>query len=337
MSHFVRVRLHCCPMPAALAFAAVALLAANPSWAADCAASAVDIALGRAPLASCPQADSDGSGAVNVADLVAAAGASATTANPRGAAGPVTITVGNTIGAPGATVSFDVSLDSAGQSVAGAQNDIAYDPLTPIAETLSGDPDCTVNPATGKDLFLSFLPAGCTYGIDCTSIRAIVISLVDVDPIPDGALYSCKVKIDAAAPGGLHPLDNSNADSSDPGANELTTDAVDGVVSVSSLDNFTCYKAKDLKAPKFQSTTLPVTDQFGSFSAEVKKPFLLCNPTSVNGGAVNDVTGHLVCYKVKGPKLSPRPSGKIGNALGELQLQASKPYVLCVPSSKTPL
>jgi hypothetical protein len=50
--------------------------------------------------------------------------------------------------------------------VAGIQNDITFDPLTPIAATGGGQPDCTANPATGKSIFTAFRPSGCTPGAD---------------------------------------------------------------------------------------------------------------------------------------------------------------------------
>jgi hypothetical protein len=45
----------------------------------------------------------------------------------------------------------------------------------------------------------------------------------------------------------------------------------------------------------------------------------------------------LTCYKIKGPKLvkSQRPNVQVANQLGTTKLQAKKPFLLCVPSSKT--
>jgi hypothetical protein len=107
------------------------------------------------------------------------------------------------------------------------------------------------------------------------------------------------------------------------------------------LDNFKCYKAKDLKNPKFVATTRTLSDQFvvndGVFSA--KKPFVLCTPVDVNGGGINNAVDNLTCYKVKGPKLLPanRPQVEVSNQLGTTQLEAKKAFLLCVPSTMTVL
>jgi cysteine-rich repeat protein len=105
------------------------------------------------------------------------------------------------------------------------------------------------------------------------------------------------------------------------------------------LDAFKCYKVKDLHEPQYLTTTVGLSDQFavndGSFA--VTKPFLLCNPTAANGEPVGNPAGHLTCYKVKGPKLEPalRPRVETSDAFGGMRLEATKPFLLCVPSSKT--
>lgn len=113
-----------------------------------------------------------------------------------------------------------------------------------------------------------------------------------------------------------------------------------GVGSASAqLDNYKCYKAKDLKNPKFVATNVSLEDQFGvnDGTFEAKKPALFCNPTELNGGGINNTLDHLTCYKIKGPKLLPndRPSVQVVNQLGTTQLEAKKPFYLCVPSTKT--
>ncbi len=107
------------------------------------------------------------------------------------------------------------------------------------------------------------------------------------------------------------------------------------------LDAFKCYKAKDLKDLKFEAQIAGLTDQFvvndGDF--EVKKPFLLCNPTDKNGEGINNLHDHLTCYKIKGPKLDSalRPQVEVTDQFGTLQLEATKPFLLCVPSAKAVL
>jgi hypothetical protein len=106
-----------------------------------------------------------------------------------------------------------------------------------------------------------------------------------------------------------------------------------------SLDNYKCYKATDLKSPKFVTTTLAsLDDQFETENGVlVKKPFLLCNPTSKDGEGVQNASDHLLCYKVKPSKLEPRPRVQVVNQLGTHQLEVNKSFVVCVPSTKTVL
>ena len=105
------------------------------------------------------------------------------------------------------------------------------------------------------------------------------------------------------------------------------------------IDAYACHKAKDLENPKFVATTVELGDQLGvnDGSFTLKKPFLLCNPAGVNGEGIHDLEAHLACYKVKGPTLAAanRPNVQITDQLGSIQLQATKPVLLCVPSTKT--
>lgn len=106
-------------------------------------------------------------------------------------------------------------------------------------------------------------------------------------------------------------------------------------------ESFKCYKAKDLKDPKFTPTTVGLDDQFGVNDGvfEVKKPFLVCNPASIGGSGIANAADHLTCYRIHGPKLAKldRPRVEVRNQLGTVQLTTTKPFVLCVPSSKTVL
>ncbi len=102
------------------------------------------------------------------------------------------------------------------------------------------------------------------------------------------------------------------------------------------LDSYKCYKAKDLKQPKFLATTVDLADQFAGATGTytVKKPFLFCNPVNKDGGGILNATDHLTCYKIKGPKFDG-PNVQVTNDLGPaLQLDVRKPFLLCVPSLK---
>lgn len=250
-------------------------------------------------------------------------------------ASAVGIVVGSAMGEPGETVSFDVTLATMGEDVAGTDNEIFFDPDTPIT-------GCTFNPdlVTGFSTF-DFQPGGCTPGIDCESVRALLITVPTV--IPDGSvLYSCDIAIGPDAAGGSYPLACVDPASSTPLGMPLSTACPDGAVTVVEppvLDHFKCYKAKDLKNPKFEATTVSLSDQFGVNDGmfEVKKPFLFCAPADKNGEGIANPVDHLACYKVKGPKLdkADRPSVEVENQLGTLQLEVKKPFLLCVPSTKT--
>jgi polyhydroxybutyrate depolymerase len=107
----------------------------------------------------------------------------------------------------------------------------------------------------------------------------------------------------------------------------------------SAVDHFKCYKAKDLKNPKFAGTTVALSDQFGvnDGAFDLKKPSLFCNPANKNDEGISNLADHLTCYTVKGPKLlkEDRPKVAVANQFGNLELEVQKPFLLCVPSAKT--
>jgi len=106
--------------------------------------------------------------------------------------------------------------------------------------------------------------------------------------------------------------------------------------SASALDNFSCYKAKDLKVPaKFVATTRTVSDQFQSGAYDIKKPGLVCTPASINGGPIADPATHLNCYKVKGPKGLGANAAMV-DQFGTVQVGVKgKAAFVCVPATKT--
>lgn len=99
-------------------------------------------------------------------------------------------------------------------------------------------------------------------------------------------------------------------------------------------DAMFCLKAKDKKQPKFVGTTLPLSDQFGGPTAtDVKKPALLCSPTSANGVAIGTAAAHLVCYKTKARKLDAPALVETSDQLGTLRLEVKKGGLLCLPAT----
>ena len=148
------------------------------------------------------------------------------------------IDLGAASGPPGATVTFDVTLALLTEppaAVGGTQNDIAFDPHTPIAAASGGTPDCTTNLQERLGGF-TFLPPGCTPGIDCTGVRAVIVGLVtgtSASSIPAGAtLYSCHVAIAADAQPASYPLIAGLPQAADPNGGMLPALASDGRIDV---------------------------------------------------------------------------------------------------------
>jgi hypothetical protein len=135
-------------------------------------------------------------------------------ASVSGAAAQVSLTAASvTVAAPGDAADVCVTLRSGGTIVAGTQNDLVWDGTCAILPSASA---CHGNPATGKSLSTAILPT------DDFRLRALVLSLTDVDPIPDGSLYCCTFTVDAA-PGACCPLSVTNVGASDPTGHALAT------------------------------------------------------------------------------------------------------------------
>lgn len=149
-----------------------------------------------------------------------------------GGSADATIVLGDGNGDAGGTATFTATLMT-GVMVAGTQNDIAFDSHTKIPPDQDGNPSCTVNPAIHKTgTAFAYLPAGCTVGTDCTGVRAIVLSLTNVTPIPDGSvLYTCTVSISEDA-AGTYPLVCSGPSASDPQGGQLTANCTNGHIIV---------------------------------------------------------------------------------------------------------
>lgn len=113
---------------------------------------------------------------------------------------------------PGDLAEVCVSLDSGGQEVAGTQNDLVWDGFCASLR------ECRVDPATGKDLH------GRQQNTEDFRYRLLLLSLSDVDPIPDGGLYCCDFQIEADA-GTCCAAEVVNAGASDPQGNALPLDA----------------------------------------------------------------------------------------------------------------
>jgi hypothetical protein len=117
-----------------------------------------------------------------------------------------------TVGAPGETADVCVALSTGGAEVAGTQNDLNWDGT---CASLADERSCFVTGSHGKQL-----SAATTCGDFC--LRAIILSLTDVDPIPDGQLYCCQFAVEAA-PGSCCPIAVVNVGASDPQGRALVT------------------------------------------------------------------------------------------------------------------
>lgn len=147
---------------------------------------------------------------------------------------PALVQVGSASGSPGEGVTIAVSLATAGRAIAALQNDVGFDPGTPIAAKANGRPDCRVNPEIDKSATsFTFLPAGCTAGLSCNAMHVIVIGLDNSDPIADGAvLYSCTVRISAGQEPGRYPLTNTNVQASDAAGQIVPATGAGGTITV---------------------------------------------------------------------------------------------------------
>jgi hypothetical protein len=148
------------------------------------------------------------------------------------------VEIGSVSAPAGTTIDFPVTfrlLTDPPADVVGVQNDIDFDDFTPVAALRSGRPSCAVNPAINKEATsFAFLPAGCTPGVDCTGLRALVLSAANTSPIPDAVtLYSCQAAIAVSAPLGAHRLTAGGAAASGPDSEILPAQSSDGAITVS--------------------------------------------------------------------------------------------------------
>ena len=153
------------------------------------------------------------------------------------------IEVGSAVAVPGETVTVAVSLRAAVEQVAGTLNDIDLPREAQILPDPNGNPMCTVNPDINKEATtFAFQPHGCELsahagtGIEsCAGVRALLLSLNNVDPLPDGSvLYRCALQTAASAiPGDVFPLICPNALASNPeGSSVLEVGCTDGQITV---------------------------------------------------------------------------------------------------------
>jgi hypothetical protein len=84
--------------------------------------------------------------------------------------------------------------------------------------------------------------------------------------------------------------------------------------------------------PQRCTSTVDLTDQFGTATVFVGKPEFFCNPVDKNGEGIRNPAAHLTCYKIKAK--SAKRDVLIGNEFGGQTLDLKDPELLCVPSDK---
>lgn len=147
--------------------------------------------------------------------------------------GEAIIAVGCGEAAPGQEVPIAVFLHTGGRPIAGVQVDLAPDRGVYVNARPNGRPDGNVNPELRKEsTAFAFQPAGCS-GVECTSVRAIVLSMSNLDLIPDGAeLFTITLTVDPATPPGVYRIRASNAAAASPEGSALPTIVEDGSIEV---------------------------------------------------------------------------------------------------------
>lgn len=105
--------------------------------------------------------------------------------------------IGGATGIAGESVEIEVALDVVGLWIAGVQldmilpNELAIDPL-----------DCHVAPDLGKQLFAALPPDR-----PDRRLRAMILSLTDIDPLSSATLFTCAVEIAPDAEPGRYPIE----------------------------------------------------------------------------------------------------------------------------------
>ncbi len=170
---------------------------------------------------------------VTVAVLGSKSAATGECPPPRSAPpGPALWLSDEVIGA-GAAATITVNLAAGSSQIAALESDLAFPASAPIAAKANGRPDCTVNLDINKGATsFGFLPVNCS-GAACTTVRAIVISFDDSNPIADGSvLFTCSLNVDASASGRLDYTFSGTILSDPGGAKVLDSGDQDGELCV---------------------------------------------------------------------------------------------------------
>lgn len=119
----------------------------------------------------------------------------------------------------GDTARVCVLLKTEGKTVAGTQNDLTWDGT---CATLSDKDQCEASPAHGKTLNAAMPPGS------PNTLRAFVLSLTDVNPIPDSELYCCNFKSNLSTQGSCCDIGISRLGASTPDGVAIETTGTAG-------------------------------------------------------------------------------------------------------------
>ena len=107
---------------------------------------------------------------------------------------------------------------------------------------------------------------------------------------------------------------------------------------IEGLTPFECYSARDLDEPEFAPVSVSQSDQFGTRTATVRRPEMLCSPATIGGGEPStSPAGHLVCYRVTDVGATSPTRASATDRFGTLTLKVKKAKLLCVPATVTEL
>jgi hypothetical protein len=197
---------------------------------------------------------------------------------------PVRIEVGSVSGLPVSrqllpvTVHTDVALS-------GAQNDLLFPSQATLPVRPNGSPFCAAGSGlpVDSDVSFRFLPDGCTRGVDCTGVRAVVIA-PDGATIADGAeLYTCEFQVTPLAAPGTYPIEPANLGASDPSGSPLEVTGVAGTLTVEQGVSATIRAGQALGMPGTRQTlyvTLSTSVDVGSTLNDLR--FDLQTPIAAN-------------------------------------------------------
>lgn len=188
--------------------------------------------------------------------------------SPRPAPVGPAVYVEDVVLAAGGPVTLTVRLSLGGREIVATQNDLVLTGGIRVESGSSGRPDCTANPALDKNgSTFGFLPPGCS-GEACTGVRAVVVSLENVDPIPDGAvLYTCRaVLTDVEARVDVVGVVGSDANG-------------DRVPGVGGRDGFVCVEPPPTATPTITHTPGPPSPTPTATVALTQPPTLSPTPT----------------------------------------------------------